>query len=115
MPGRGGAGRPCVYWIHGGGYISESALTTDPRLNRWVEELGCVAVAMEYRLAPEHPYPVPLEDWYAGLSWTVTHADQLGVDPAPVVLAGASGGTGWLRRSRCSHGTAAGLPSPIRS
>jgi acetyl esterase/lipase len=89
-----GPPRPCVYWIHGGGYITGSALTVDPRLNQWVEALGCVVVAVEYRLAPEHPYPTPLEDCYIGLSWTITHAEWLGVDPARVVLAGSSAGAG---------------------
>ena len=93
-PPDAGPPRPCVYWIHGGGYISGSALTVDPRLSRWVEDLGCVAVAVEYRLAPEHPYPGPLEDCYAGLSWTITHAERLGVDPARIVLAGSSAGAG---------------------
>jgi acetyl esterase/lipase len=89
-----GPPRPCVYWIHGGGYVSGSALAVDARLNRWVEELGCVAVAVEYRLAPEHPYPAPLEDCYTGLSWTVANAGRLGVDPARVVVAGSSAGAG---------------------
>ena len=89
-----GAPRPCVYWIHGGGYISGSALTVDARLNRWVEALDCVAVAVEYRLAPEHPYPVPLDDCYTGLCWAVSHAERLGIDPERVVVAGASAGAG---------------------
>ncbi|HEX4530050.1 MAG TPA: alpha/beta hydrolase, partial [Acidimicrobiia bacterium] len=59
-------GRPCVYWIHGGGYMFGSGLTIDARLNRWVEEFDCVAVSIEYRLAPEDPYPGPLDDCYAG-------------------------------------------------
>jgi acetyl esterase/lipase len=89
-----GPARPCVYFIHGGGYISGSALTVDPRLNRWVETLGCVVVAVDYRLAPEHPYPTPLEDCYTGLSWTVGNAERLGIDPERVVVAGASAGGG---------------------
>ena len=89
-----GAPRPCVFWIHGGGYISGSALTVDARLNRWVEALDCVAVSVDYRLAPEHPYPVPLDDCYAGLSWAVSHAERLGIDPARVVVVGASAGAG---------------------
>lgn len=93
-PPTGGPLRPCVHWIHGGGYISGTALTVDPRLNRWVEALDCVVVAVEYRLAPEHPYPTPLEDCYAALTWTVTHADELGVDPARLVVAGSSAGAG---------------------
>jgi acetyl esterase/lipase len=89
-----GRPRPCVYWIHGGGYIFGSALTVDPRLNRWVETLDCVVVAVDYRLAPEHPYPTPLEDCYTGLSWTHRNAERLGIDPARVVVAGASAGGG---------------------
>lgn len=88
------APRPCMYWIHGGGYIGGSALTVDARLNRWVEDLDCVAVAVDYRLAPEHPYPIPLEDCYTGLSWVVTNAERLGIDPGRVVVAGSSAGAG---------------------
>lgn len=93
-PPAAGPPRPCVYWIHGGGYISGSALTVDPRLNRWAETLDCVVVAVDYRLAPEHPYPAPLDDCYAGLLWTVAQAEGLGIDPARVVVAGSSAGAG---------------------
>jgi acetyl esterase/lipase/3-phenylpropionate/cinnamic acid dioxygenase small subunit len=93
-PPDAGPPRPCVFWIHGGGYITGSALAVDSRLNRWVEALDCVVVAVDYRLAPEHPYPVPLEDCYAGLNWVIKHAERLGVDPARVVIAGASAGAG---------------------
>ena len=86
--------RPCVFWIHGGGYISGSALTVDTRLNRWVEQLDCVVVSVDYRLAPEHPFPTPLEDCYAALTWTVANAERLHIDPSRVVLAGASAGGG---------------------
>jgi acetyl esterase/lipase len=89
-----GGQRPCVFWMHGGGYIFGSAMTVDARLNRWVAELDCVVVAVEYRLAPEHPYPTPLEDCYTALSWTVTNAVPLGIDPARVVVAGSSAGGG---------------------
>jgi len=88
------AGRTCIYWIHGGGYIIGSGLTPDARLNRWVEELDCVVVSIDYRLAPEHPYPAPLDDCYSGLVWTAAHADELGIDPARIVVAGASAGGG---------------------
>jgi acetyl esterase/lipase len=85
---------PCIYWIHGGGYIFGSALVDDPRLPRWAEELGCVVVSVEYRLAPEHPYPAPLEDCYTGLVWTFRQAAGLGIDPRRVAIAGASAGGG---------------------
>ncbi|MET0627008.1 MAG: alpha/beta hydrolase [Acidimicrobiia bacterium] len=86
--------RGCLYWIHGGGFIMGSGLTQDPRLDRWVEELDCVAVSIDYRLAPGHPYPKPLDDCHLGLQWTVSHADELGIDPTRIVLAGASAGAG---------------------
>jgi acetyl esterase/lipase len=89
-----GADRPCIYWIHGGGYMFGSGLTVDARLNRWVEEFECVAVSIEYRLAPEDPYPAPLDDCYAGLLWTAAHAGELGIDSARIAIAGASAGGG---------------------
>jgi acetyl esterase/lipase len=92
-PGEG-SGRPCVYWIHGGGYLFGSGLNVDARINRWVEEFDCVAVSIDYRLAPEHPYPAPLDDCYAGLLWSAQHADELGIDPARIVVVGASAGGG---------------------
>jgi acetyl esterase/lipase len=88
------AGRPCIYWIHGGGYLFGSGLNVDARINRWVEDFDCVAVSIEYRLAPEHPYPAPLDDCEAGLLWTAQHADELGIDPARIAIVGASAGGG---------------------
>jgi acetyl esterase/lipase len=88
------AGRPCIYWIHGGGYLFGSGLNVDARINRWVEELDCVAVSIEYRLAPEHPYPAPLDDCHAGLLWTARNADELGIDASRIAIVGASAGGG---------------------
>jgi acetyl esterase/lipase len=88
------SGRPCIYWIHGGGYLFGSGLDVDARINRWVEDFDCVAVSIEYRLAPEDPYPAPLDDCYAGLLWTARHADELGIDPARIAVVGASAGGG---------------------
>jgi acetyl esterase/lipase len=85
---------PGVVWIHGGGYIFGSGLTEDVRLNGWAETLGCVVVSVDYRLAPEHAYPAPLEDCYAALRWTAAQADELGVDPAHIVVVGQSAGGG---------------------
>ena len=85
---------PAILWIHGGGYMFGTGLGEDPRLARWCDALDAVVVSVEYRLAPEHPYPAPLEDCYAALAWTVRHAVDLGIDPARIAVAGASAGGG---------------------
>ena len=87
-------GRPCIFWIHGGGFVVGSPFDTDLRLFRWASEHDCVVVAVEYGLAPEHPYPQGLEDCYAGLVWTWHHADELGINPAAIAVAGESAGGG---------------------
>lgn len=85
---------PCVYSIHGGGYVFGHRSMDDLRFDRWCPRLGFIGVSVEYRLAPETPYPGPLEDCYAGLRWLFAHAPDIGVDPARIGLAGASAGGG---------------------
>ncbi|MDF5753106.1 alpha/beta hydrolase [Spongiactinospora sp. TRM90649] len=85
---------PGLYNIHGGGMISGHRSMDTPRLADLVAELGVVAVNVEYRLAPEHPDPAPVEDCYAGLRWMADHAEELGVDPRRVVVMGGSAGGG---------------------
>jgi acetyl esterase/lipase len=80
---------PLVYWIHGGGFIFGSGLMPDPRLEHWVKDLGCCVVSVEYRLAPESPFPAALHDCYAGLRWAVA-----ALAPSRVVVVGASAGGG---------------------
>ena len=60
----------------------------------WLLTHDVVLVTVDYRLAPEHPDPYPVEDCYAGLVWTAEHADALGVDPDRIVLVGQSAGGG---------------------
>ncbi|UXN33423.1 MULTISPECIES: alpha/beta hydrolase fold domain-containing protein [Micrococcaceae] len=60
----------------------------------WVIENDAVAVTVEYRLAPEFPDPYPVEDCYAGLVWSSDHAEELGIDPNRLIVAGASAGGG---------------------
>lgn len=85
---------PCVFWMHGGGYVAGSYEMEDLRFDRWCPAHQCVGVAVEYRLAPETPYPGPLEDSYAALKWTWEHAGELGIDPAAIGIGGASAGGG---------------------
>jgi acetyl esterase/lipase len=88
------AAAPCVYSIHGGGYVVGSNDMDDAKLDRWCQDLGVVGVSVEYRLAPETPYPGPLEDCYAGLQWTYDHADEIGVDRDRIGITGISAGGG---------------------
>lgn len=84
----------CLYYIHGGGMIfGDNRGGLQGPLGH-AEELRFAVVSVGYRLAPETPHPGPVEDCYAGLSWTVAHAGELGIDPARVVVGGASAGGG---------------------
>lgn len=85
---------PVVYFVHGGGMVLGDETTGLGDALDWVEQLGVVVVSVGYRLAPEHPHPVPVEDCWSGLVWTVEHAADLVVDPSRVVVAGASAGGG---------------------
>ncbi|MFF4905159.1 alpha/beta hydrolase [Streptomyces sp. NPDC001260] len=86
--------RPVIYHVHGGGMIlGNNRVGVDAPL-AWAKELDAVVVSVEYRLAPEHPYPAQIEDVYAGLVWTAKHAGELGADPDRIVVAGASAGGG---------------------
>jgi len=83
-----------LYNIHGGGMIlGDSRLGVTEALD-WAQELGLVVVSVDYRLAPDHPHPAPVEDCYAGLLWTARHAADLGVHPARVIVCGQSAGGG---------------------
>jgi acetyl esterase/lipase len=85
---------PCIYSIHGGGYIVGSYDMDDARFDRQCVHFPCVGVSVEYRLAPETPYPGPLDDCYAGLRWTFEHADELRIAPDRIGISGVSAGGG---------------------
>lgn len=85
---------PCVYFMHGGGYVFGTYAMDDLRFDHWCRTLKCVGVSVEYRLAPETPYPGPLEDCYAGLRWVHENAAVLGVDRSRLGIGGASAGGG---------------------
>jgi acetyl esterase/lipase len=85
---------PCLYWMHGGGLVLGSNVGDDARFDRWCQMFGIVGVSVEYRLAPDTPYPGPLDDCYAGLAWVHEHAAELGVHRGSIGIGGASAGGG---------------------
>ncbi|MBM9465721.1 alpha/beta hydrolase [Nakamurella leprariae] len=85
---------PGIYYIHGGGMVLGSVAGEDATASRLCDEVGAVVVSVEYRLAPEHPHPAPVEDCYAGLVWTAEHAAELGIDPDRLAVYGGSAGGG---------------------
>jgi acetyl esterase/lipase len=103
-------GGPAVYYIHGGGMIFPDRWSGIPKALDWITDLDAVMVSVEYRVAPEHPYPAPLDDCYAGLLWTAAQAAEFGYDPAQLVIGGASAGGGLTAgvtlRARDEHGPA---------
>ncbi len=86
--------RPCVYSIHGGGYVAGSADMDDGLFDALCQKTGCVGISVEYRLAPESPYPAPIDDCYAGLAWVFANAKSLGIDSTRIGIHGVSGGGG---------------------
>ena len=86
--------RPCLVSVHGGGYVIGTHLGDDGRFDRWSPMLRCAGVSVGYRLAPETPFPGPLEDCYAALRWTHENARDLGIDPSRIGVIGGSAGGG---------------------
>ena len=83
-----------VFHVHGGGMVIGDNRTGVPDVLDWAQEFQLAVVSVEYRLAPEHPHPAPVEDCYAGLVWMAEHAQELGIDRDRIVIAGASAGGG---------------------
>ncbi|MGC6511903.1 MAG: alpha/beta hydrolase [Parvibaculales bacterium] len=95
---------PILYFIHGGGFVVGEANQGDASVRDFAEHLGCFTASVEYRLSPEHAYPVPLRDCYEGLQYLIDHAGELNLDPDRIIIHGVSAGGGlaaglalWLR------------------
>ncbi|WP_326762419.1 alpha/beta hydrolase [Streptomyces phaeochromogenes] len=87
-------GAPCVYWMHGGGMVMGDRFSQIDIPLEWLDEFGAVVVSVDYRLAPEATGTALVDDCYQGLLWVAEHAAELGIDPARIVVAGASAGGG---------------------
>ncbi len=87
-----GASKPAVLHFHGGGFIAGSAAYSQRDIQELAANHDCVAVSVEYRLAPETPFPGSLEDNYAALLWMYTNAAELGIDRSRIAIKGESAG-----------------------
>ena len=101
---------PCIYWLHGGGMVMGDRFANLDIPLDWLEQHGAVVVTIDYRLAPEVSGSTLVEDCYQGLLWIAAHARDLGIDPARIVVAGASAGgglvAGMVLMARDSNGPA---------
>lgn len=85
---------PAHLYLHGGMYWLGSVAEYDPICSWYAGVTGAMIVSVDYRLAPEHPYPTAVEDAYAALAWLSDQANSLGVDPARISVGGFSAGGG---------------------
>ena len=85
---------PALLWIHGGGYVLGSIDQDDPTSKSMAMACQCSVVSVEYRLAPENPFPTPVEDCYAALKWLASHGDEIDIDIKRIAVGGASAGGG---------------------
>lgn len=83
---------PCLVYIHGGGFVLPAAGYHYQNAMRYAKEAGCRVLFVQYRLAPDHPFPTFFEDVYAAFTWACAHAEQLGIDTARIAVGGDSAG-----------------------
>jgi acetyl esterase len=86
------AGAACLVWYHGGGWVIGDLESADPTARKLANRSGAVVVSVDYRLAPEHPYPAAVDDCVAALDAVRREAAGLGVDPARLAVGGDSAG-----------------------
>ena len=93
-PNPGAQGQAALYHVHGGGMILGTAKDMQAGPSAMAAALGIPVISVEYRLAPETPFPGPQQDCLDGLAWLAAHAAELGIDPARIAIVGESAGGG---------------------
>ncbi|MBU6245651.1 MAG: alpha/beta hydrolase [Actinomycetales bacterium] len=90
----GADARACVVYVHGGGMIMGTLDGYDRRCARYASLAGVPVIAVDYRLAPEHPFPAAVDDVTDAVHWVASRADDIGIDPGRIAIAGDSAGGG---------------------
>jgi acetyl esterase len=105
----GPAPRSALLHLHGGGWVLGSSASYRPTIHALANASGAAVVSVDYRLAPEHPFPAPLDDAETALRWLQREAGGLGLDPERIAIAGDSAGGNLAavvaRRNRDAGGT----------
>jgi acetyl esterase len=90
--GAAGQAQPCLMFLHGGGWVLGSIESHESLCCHLARQAGCAVLSVDYRLAPEHPYPAALEDSIRALGWLAANAPGLGIDAARLAVGGDSAG-----------------------
>ncbi|WP_141585483.1 alpha/beta hydrolase [Actinomadura sp. WMMA1423] len=99
----------CLVLLHGGGWVTGDLDTHDRPARRLANASGCAVVTVDYRRAPEHPFPVPLDDCLEAIRWVGRESGRLGIDPSRIGVAGDSAG-GNLAAAACLRARDEGGP-----
>ena len=95
---------PCIIYFHGGAFVFKGAFVHYRLVKKYAKESGAKLVYVDYRLAPKHKYPVPLNDCFSGYKWVIENSEELKIDKTKIVVAGDSAG-GCLASQVCAMAT----------
>ncbi len=101
----------CMLYLHGGGFCYESIPGQYDFCREYAKRLNCTCVYVIYRLAPKHPYPIPMQDCLSAYKWIIDNANTLKIDPNKIIVAGDSAG-GLLTVDTCRLVKQNNLPKP---